>query len=77
MLSENPFSQAAVIADKKARKLHQAINGHDSVAALCSATGMNMQEVNTALRLLWEQNRIVVRGPDGQPVDLLLFLNDR
>lgn len=77
MLSENPFSQAAVIADKKARKLHQAINGHDSVAALCSATGMSMQEVSTALRLLWEQNRIVVRGPDGQPVDLLLFLNDR
>ena len=77
MLSENPFSQAAVIADKKARKLHQAINGHDSVAALCSATGMSMQEVSTALRLLWEQDRIVVRGPDSQPVDLLLFLNDR
>lgn len=77
MLSDNPFTHAGVIADKKARRLHSAINGQDTVAALCSATGMSLQEVSAALRVLWDQGRIEVRGPDGRAVDLLLFLNDR
>lgn len=77
MLSDNPFTQAAAITDKKARRLHAAINGQDSMAALGTATGMSPQEIKVALRFLWDQGRIEVHGPDGQTVDLLQFLNDR
>lgn len=76
MLSDNPFTRAVAIADKKARRLHAAIDGQTNVARLCSVTGMSMSEVTIALRLLWEQERIEVRGPAGQTVDLLPFLNN-
>ena len=77
LLSDNPFTQAGVIPDKKARRLYTAINGQDTVAELCSGTGMNLQEISAALRVLWDLGRIEARDLDGHPADLLLFLNDR
>lgn len=76
MLSDNPFTHAVVIADKKARRLHAVIDGRATVAQLCSATDMSIQEVCAALRLLWKQERVEVHGSDGQSVDLLSFLDD-
>jgi hypothetical protein len=76
MLSDNPFTQSVAISDKKARRLYAAINGRDTVGRLCSITGLSLQEASTALHLLWERDRVEIRGPDGLPVDLLFFLID-
>lgn len=76
LLSDNPFTQSVAISDKKARRLYAAINGRDTVSRLCSVTGLSLQEASTALHMLWEQDRVEVRGPDDLPVDLLFFLLD-
>ena len=75
LLSSNPFARPDVISDKKARRLHGAINGQANVAELSSTTGLNMQEISVALRLLWDQHRIEMFEPGGKPVNLTIFLN--
>jgi hypothetical protein len=76
LLASNPFARPTVISDKKARRLHAAINGQANVAELASATGLNIQEIRAALRLLWEQQRIEAYEPGGKPVNLPGLLND-
>jgi hypothetical protein len=75
LLASNPFARPAVISDKKARRLHGAINGQANVAELSSTTGLNMQEIGAALRLLWDQQRIEAYESGGKPVNLSTFLN--
>ena len=75
LLASNPFARPAVISDKKARRLHAAINGQANVAELSSTTGLNMREISAALRLLWDQQRIEAYEPGGKPVNLPTFLN--
>jgi hypothetical protein len=55
--------------------LHGAINGQSNVAELSSITGLNMQEISAALRLLWDQQRIEAHEPGGKPINLPTFLN--
>jgi len=76
LVSSNPFSSAAVISDKKARRLHTAIDGRSTVAELCATTGFNQQEIQQLLRVLWDQQRIEVSEPGGKGVNLALFLNN-
>jgi hypothetical protein len=76
LLVNNPFARPTVISDKNARRLHTAINGQENVGDLSSITGLNMQEIAIALRLLWDQHRIEVCAPDGHPVNLANFMKD-
>ncbi len=77
LLSSNPFASPAAISDKKARRLHGAIDGQLSVEELCAVTGFTMQEVSVALRILWDQHRIEMQEPGGKPVNLSHFLPER
>lgn len=77
LLSSNPFASPAAISDKRARRLHAAIDGQLSVEELCAVTGFTMQEVSAALRILWDQHRIEMQEPDGKPVNLSHFLPER
>jgi hypothetical protein len=74
LLSSNPFARPAAISDKRARRLHAAIDGQLSVEELCAVTGFTMQEVIAALRILWDQRRIEMQEPAGKPVNLSHFL---
>jgi hypothetical protein len=73
MLADNPFASKAAISDKHARRLHLAIDGHTAIAALSVSTGMTMNEIYEALRILLKQNRIELYEPDGQPARHPLF----
>lgn len=70
LLSENPFASGAIIADKKARRLHVAIDGRSNVANLCAVTGMSSKDVYTALQYLVGHKRIELYTPDGEPASL-------
>ncbi|HLI68183.1 MAG TPA: hypothetical protein VKV19_00370 [Ktedonobacteraceae bacterium] len=74
LVSSNPFATSSVIPDKKARRLHAAIDGQMSIAELSASTGLSNQELRDALQLLWDQQRIEVREPGGKLVNLTLFL---
>jgi len=69
MVSNNPFANKDAISDKHARRIHLAIDGRASIAALSAATGMSMKDTYEALRKLLQQNRIELYAPDGQPVN--------
>jgi hypothetical protein len=74
LLVNNPFDRPAVISDKNARRLHTQINGQANVEDLSTITGLNMQEIGVALRLLWDQHKIEVYDPKKNPVNLADFL---
>lgn len=75
LLESNPFA-APVVSDKKARRLHSAINGHTSVVNLCKVTGMDIQTLFAALKVLLAQNLIEMYTPEGRLIDVSLFLNN-
>jgi hypothetical protein len=76
LLESNPFA-APVVSDKKARRLHTAINGRTNVANLCKVTGMDMQTVFAALRVLLAQNLIEMYTSEGRLIDVSLFFNNQ
>lgn len=76
LLVNNPFARPTIISDKKARRLHLEMNGQANIEDLSSITGLNIQEIGIALRLLWDQHRIEVYSPEGHPVNLASFLED-
>ncbi len=76
MLSSNPFANKAVIADKKARRLHGAIDGHTNIVGLCAATGMSIKEVHIALQSLLIQQYIEIYEPGGRLVKNSPFFKD-
>ncbi len=71
LLTENPFASGALISDKKARRLHAAIDGRSSIADLCGAIGMSSKEAYSALQFLLGQQRIELYTPDGRPANVL------
>ena len=75
LLERNPFA-APLVSDKKARRLHTAINGHANVANLCQMTGMDTKTVFAALHALLAQNLIELYTPEGRQVDVSLILNN-
>jgi hypothetical protein len=76
MLSNNPFVNKAVIADKKARRLHGAIDGRTNIAGLCAVTGMPIKEVHIALQVLLTQQQIEIYEPGGRLIKNFPFLKD-
>src|SRR5579885_1235455 len=77
MLSNNPFAKVPTIGDKQARRLYALIDGHTSIAELCSNTGMSVKEVSHSLQMLVRQNRIELYGPGGRPVEPSVLFDNR
>lgn len=69
MVSDNPFARTAGIADKQARRLHSAIDGHKTVAELSQSIGMDMRSLSAALRILISLRRAELYDAQGHPVD--------
>lgn len=77
MLTDNPFKGPAVIANKAARRLYNAVDGRINVASLSGATGMDVKELYAALQVLLEEGRIGFQEPGGQEVDASLYFDRR
>jgi hypothetical protein len=73
LLERNPFA-APVISDKKARRLHAAMNGRSNVASLCKVTGMDISTALASVKLLLAQDLIAMYTQDGKHIDVSLFL---
>ncbi len=75
LLERNPFA-SPIVSDKRARRLHAAINGRTNVANLCKMTGMDTKTVCVALRVLVTHNLIALYTLEGRQVDASLILNN-
>ncbi|MBX5451360.1 hypothetical protein [Thermogemmatispora sp.] len=69
LTSDNPFARSAAISDKRARRLHAAIDGVQSIAELVHSTGMELADVLAALHILVKMRRVELVDPDGHPVN--------
>jgi hypothetical protein len=73
MQADNPFADAVVISDKRARKLYFAIDGKKSIAELAESNHMDQQEFRSAVQYLLKQKHIRLCDPDGKIVDSSKF----
>ncbi len=73
MQADNPFADAVVISDKRARKLYFAIDGKKSIAELAESNHMDHQEFRSAVQYLLKQKHIRLYDPDGKTVDSSKF----
>jgi hypothetical protein len=74
MREYSPFSTSVPIRGREAQRLYLAIDGRKSLAELALLTKLNAKEMETALRLLVEQNLIQVCDKVGQPINGPWFL---
>jgi hypothetical protein len=77
LVSSSPFASAISISDKQAFRLYTAIDGHKTVAELCSSTAMTLKEVHSVLQTLLTLHHIEIYTPDGKPVDGSLLFGNR
>lgn len=77
MRSNNPFASAAVIADKRARRLYTAIDGRKNVREIAMNIGMDSKEIYLALQFLLEHHRVQLYEPGGQLIDELTFIDNK
>ena len=75
LTASNPFSDSTVIADKQARRLYLAIDGHKNLNELCTSTRLEWKQAFEALRFLLKQRRIQLYEPGGLPLDSSQLLN--
>ncbi|GHO46660.1 hypothetical protein [Ktedonospora formicarum] len=73
--ADNPFSSAAIISDKNARRLYTAIDGRRDVAELLQYLPLERKEVYSALRNLLEEKKIQFYTPQGEGIDASLILS--
>ncbi len=71
--AENPFSNAVVIPEKRARQMYSLIDGKKNVVELASLTHMNPRETLEALQSFLAQGYITLRDAGGKPVDIAAF----
>ena len=69
MQADNPFAEAVVISDKRARKLYFSIDGKKSIAELAESNRMDQQEFRSAVQYLLKQKHIRLCDPDGKLID--------
>ncbi|HLZ59061.1 MAG TPA: hypothetical protein VKR06_19125 [Ktedonosporobacter sp.] len=65
-----------VIADKQARRLHEALDGKSTLEEVRARINMDMQDLYRAVRFLLIQQRIQLFEPNGQLVDKEQFLKE-
>jgi hypothetical protein len=76
MSTSNPLTSISPIADKQARRLYTAINGHRSVEELRRITHLTPAEAYKALQVLLVEHRIEVYDVRGQLIDGSLLLDN-
>jgi hypothetical protein len=74
MQADNPFANAVVISDKRARQVYFAIDGKRSIPEVLKAVRMDKEALASALRFLLNEQLIDLYGPDGKPVESSQFL---
>jgi hypothetical protein len=72
--AENPFSNAVVIPEKRARQMYSLIDGKKNVVELASLTRMSPKEILETLQSFLAQGYITLREAGGKPVDIAAFL---
>lgn len=73
--ADNPFSSAAIISDKNARRLYTAIDGRRDVAELLQYVPLEQKKVYSALRYLLGEEKIQFYTPQGESIDASLILS--
>jgi hypothetical protein len=76
MSTSNPLTSVSPIADKHARRLYAAINGHRSMEELGRIAHLTPAEVYKALQMLVVEHRIEIYDVRGQPIDGSLLLDN-
>ncbi len=76
MSTSNPLTSVNPIADKQARRLYAAINGHRNVEELRRTARLSQAEVYKALQVLVVERRIEVYDARGQLIDGSLLLDN-
>jgi hypothetical protein len=76
MSTSNPLTSVSPIADKQARRLYAAINGHRSMGELRQAAHLTPAETYKALQVLLVERRIEVYNVRGQLIDGSLLLDN-
>ena len=64
--ASNPFANASIIANKDARRLYTAIDGHKNIVELIQNTQLEQKELIEALRYLRQQQKIEFYTSDGE-----------
>lgn len=72
MQTRNPLASTPAIKDKQARLLFSKIDGKNTVTRLAALTGLGVEEVERALRVLLTENSISFYNEAGQRVDAQL-----
>ena len=74
MQAGNPFANAVVISDKRARQFYFAIDGKRNIAEILGVARIKKEEVSSALNFLLKQELISLHEPNGKPIESSLFL---
>jgi len=69
MKSSNPLAGANIIADKQARRLYAAIDGHKILAEICLDLKCSLEDVYPALKYLLKHRRIQLFTGNGKLID--------
>jgi hypothetical protein len=69
MKSSNPLAGSTVIADKQARRLYAAIDGHKKLAEICLDLKCSLEDVYPALTYLLKHQRIQLFTSNGRLID--------
>ena len=69
----NPFANATIIPDKKARHMYSFINGQRDVATLIRLTNLEQKEAVEALHLLLQQEKIQLQDAEGNAIEASLL----
>lgn len=72
MQTSNPLASAPLIKDQRARLLFSKIDGKHSVARLAALTGLEMDEVTKALRVLLNEQNVLLYNEAGLCVNTKL-----
>ncbi|EFH81478.1 hypothetical protein [Ktedonobacter racemifer] len=67
--ADNPFANAAILADKNARRLYAAIDGRKTMADLMKGLAFGPQEGAEAFRYLLNQQKIQLSTLDEKPLE--------
>lgn len=72
--ASNPFANAVVISDKKARQVYSSVDGQKNVAQIASTAQLGQAEMMQALRILLQQGRIDLYDVQGNLIERALLL---
>jgi hypothetical protein len=72
MRAGNPFANATILPDKNTRRLYSLVNGYRDVATLARLADLDQKEMEEAIRLLLQQEKIELHDFKGNSIDASL-----